>query len=172
MNSYVKKILVIVLQTPAIIITFSYLYFIFLPIRYVTIFLGGKYGVSEEFAWWLHIIIVFLLTMSGLIHSYRWFLRDYTIEIKCHNCGKDTIVTHQINLPPIGVEIDPFWDWHMIQSIYQKQMYRPRLHYTCSECGHDEYICPYCHKPIGKDDKRCPHCHKRVYMVKGGYKLI
>jgi DNA-directed RNA polymerase subunit RPC12/RpoP len=36
------------------------------------------------------------------------------------------------------------------------------LHYKCPECGHEEYICPYCHKPVHKDDEKCPHCKKRM----------
>ena len=170
MSKFFKTIMIFLGQITSVFVTASYLYFIFLPIKYLLSITLGNFGLPQEIALWLHIVTIVVLVILGQIHCYKWYIRTNTLETKCNKCGEKTLATN--NKPfKLSIEVDPFWGWHMLQSIYQQQRYRPRLHYICADCGHEEYICPYCHKPVGKDDKKCPHCKKRIYWIASGLKI-
>ncbi len=170
MSKLLKTTVVLIEQITSVFVTAAYLYFILLPIKYLLSIALGNWGLPQEIALWLHIVTIIVLVILGQIHCYKWYIRTNTLETKCDKCGKKTLATN--NEPfRLSIEVDPFWGWHMLQSIYQEQLYRPRLHYTCEDCGHEEYICPYCNEPIGKDDKRCPHCKKKIYWIASGLKI-
>ena len=173
MSKVIRIILTSITIVISIVVTSSYLYFILYPIKYVISIFLGRVGLPQEISIWLHISCVAVLCILGQIHAYKWYIMGSTIKKQCSKCGCEVEVsTAPKKVSGFSIEIDPLWGWHMIQSVYQKQMYRPRLHYTCSECGHEEYICPYCHKKIGENDKKCPYCKKRLYQIASGYKII
>ncbi len=168
MSNLFKYFKYLVTQIPDIVTTYAYLYFIFIPIRYLLNLCLGRFGVPSNVVYWFCIICVTVLVILGQIHTYRWYQRYYEIETQCSKCG-NTIMASYAPTQKNELWVDPFWQWHVLQSIYQRQMRRPRLHYICPDCGYDEYICPYCHKPVGKDDKKCPNCRKNVYHVADGF---
>ena len=156
----------------SIVITASYLYFILYPLKYVISIFLGKYGLTQEISVWLHITCVGVLVILGQIHAYKWHIRNYAIKKQCSKCSNDVEVSNQDEESShVSIAIDPFWGLHMLQHIYRSQVYRPRLHYSCKTCGQEEYICPYCHRPVGENDKKCPHCRKRIYWVARGLKI-
>lgn len=123
---------------------------------------------SDAFILWgvwtirIYITICLVLIIIGQIYYYKWNVRKYSVDVHCHRCGKKT----KASLPDYGevtCEIDPNAQYHQIKSAVESQIYRPKLHYVCSTCGHEEYICPYCHNEITATEHKCPHCGKRIF---------
>ena len=100
--------------------------------------------------------------LVALIHFFYWHYFKTKTSVSCHHCGETVCASFNIEERAyITGEIDALAEFHMYRDFIRKQIYRPRLHYICKSCGHEEYICPYCHQPIGKDESICPHCKKR-----------
>lgn len=130
-------------------------FFLILPTSHFTIL--------HQWCFRIYIILVLLLTLFGEIHFFRWFIFDGKQNVNCHNCGEN-VVARRIDLYNAD-DYSPVEFFYPITSslrIIRLQICRPISHYKCPECGHEEYICPYCHKPVHKDDEKCPHCKKRM----------
>lgn len=116
------------------------------PIWYVTYIYIGCSGVAVLF---------------GLIHFFYWNYFKTKLDLKCHHCKKKVTATTNAEEPELIATVTPAAEFHMLRNSIRNQVYRPRLWYKCQNCGHEGYICPYCHKPIDKEDSKCPHCGKR-----------
>lgn len=104
------------------------------------------------------------LTALGAIHYFRWYVWRKKLALDCPKCQQKVIATRK-EVREFKVEVTPWAEFYVMRYAFWIQIYRPRYHYICPTCGHEEYICPYCHKPIGKDDEKCPHCAKRVMVM-------
>lgn len=108
-------------------------------------------------------IVCFVIIIFGITHYIKWFIINRMAFIKCHDCGKEVAATRKEVWDPdehtTVVVLDLI---ESIQRTIRVQRYRPMLHYKCPTCGHEEYICPYCHKPVDKHDNQCPHCKKGI----------
>lgn len=102
-----------------------------------------------------------LAVLLGLIHFLYWHYFKTKLNCKCHHCGEIVTASSKTDAGELNVTVDPTAEFHMYRNFMRTQIYRPRLHYTCNSCGNEEYICPYCHQPIGETDSKCPHCGKR-----------
>lgn len=171
MSKFFESIVVLYSILISIVVTFAYLYFIFIPIKYIALNVLAWYDLPQEIAIYIHIITVSIMVLLGQIHVYKWFIRDYVTNERCDKCGNKVIVSNREKSSNCSIWVDPLVGLHIIQRIFREQLYRPRLHYTCDVCGHEECICPYCHKPVGENDKKCPHCRKRIFWVARGHKI-
>lgn len=109
------------------------------------------------------VVFASVLILFGIVHYIKWFIVNQKTFLDCHCCGKQVVASRK-----------EVWDsdeyttvviFDTIESSKRTrriQIYRPMLFYKCPTCGHEEYICPYCHKPVNKENEKCPHCEKRI----------
>ena len=108
--------------------------------------------------------IAITLTALGILHYFRWYVWRKKLALDCPKCQQKVIATRK-EVREFKVKVDPLVDFRVIQYGIRIQRFRPRFHYICPTCGYEEFICPYCHKPISKDAEKCPHCTKRVMVM-------
>ena len=95
MSKFFESIVVLYSILISIVVTFAYLYFIFIPIKYIALNVLAWYDLPQEIAIYIHIITVSILVLLGQIHVYKWFIRDYVTNECCDKCGNKVIVSNR-----------------------------------------------------------------------------
>lgn len=109
------------------------------------------------------VVFASVLILFGIVHYIKWFVVNQKTLLDCHGCGKQVEATRKevwdSDEHTTVVILDTI---ESSQRTRRVQIYRPMLFYKCPTCGLEEYICPYCHKPVSKENDKCPHCGKRI----------
>ena len=113
----------------------------------------------------LFVVVVTFLILNGLSHYFKWFVLN-NIKSSCTQCENNVVAARKAVWHPdeyISVNFSRFGSvLRGMKKLIQLQKYRPMMYYKCPTCGHEEYICPYCHKPVEKYDDQCPHCKNKI----------
>ncbi len=110
-----------------------------------------------------YILSVSIIIIRGIVHYTKWFILNRKMYVYCHSCGeKVAAIRKEVWDSDEYATVYILYSIESIQRTNRIQKYRPMMYYKCSSCGHEEYICPYCHKPVSKENDKCPHCQKRI----------
>ncbi len=166
-----------IIKSKKIVGTIDFFRLIFLFLGDITIAINGLillgfiYWIFVDYLiyipfWYIgsaYIILCVIIIFVGYIHYVRWHYIRKKVELPCHCCG--TIVwAERKKIIEAHTKVTPLAGIHVLLRTIRVQIYRPILLYTCPICGHEEYICPYCHKTVSEADEKCPHCNKKMIL--------